>query len=136
MKLFLCASKYNYHKIPPIAKQLRKMGHILTMPNKYRDPFLEERVKAESKEKHIQVKRKFLKLQVKKVLRNDAVLILNFEKNGQMNYLGGSTFLEMYEAFKAKKKLFLYNPIPEGMLRDEITAFNPLVINGNLDLVK
>ena len=66
----------------------------------------------------------------------DAVLTLNFDKNGKPNYIGGATFLELYEAFMKGKKIYMYNPIPEGMLYDEIAGFSPIIINGNLDLVK
>ena len=34
------------------------------------------------------------------------------------------------------KKIYLYNDIPEGMLYDEISGFSPIVINGDLNLVK
>ncbi len=30
----------------------------------------------------------------------DAVLTLNFEKNGKKNYIDVATFIEIYEAFK------------------------------------
>ena len=66
----------------------------------------------------------------------DAVLTLNFDKNGKKNYVGGSTFLELYEAFMENKKIYLWNEIPEGILFDEISGFAPEIINGNLDLVK
>lgn len=106
------------------------------MPNRYKDPFYEERVKKESREKHIRVKRKYLKIQVKKVEKNDAVLVINCTKGKQKNYIGGSTFLEMYKAFELGKKIFLYNPIPKGNLNDEITAFDPIIINRKLELIK
>lgn len=66
----------------------------------------------------------------------DAVLTLNFDKNGKKNYIGGSTFLELYEAFMNNKKIYLWNEIPEGILFDDISGFAPEIINGNLDLVK
>lgn len=66
----------------------------------------------------------------------DAVLTLNFDKNGKKNYIGGSTFLELYEAFMEGKKIYLWNEVPEGILFDEISGFAPEIINGNLDLVK
>ena len=66
----------------------------------------------------------------------DAVLTLNFDKNGKKNYIGGSTFLELYEAFMKNKKIYLWNEIPEGILFDDISGFAPEIINGNLDLVK
>jgi len=136
LRIFICASKYNYCHIASVAKYLKSKGHKITMPNRYNDPFFEERMKKISREKHIQVKRKYLKMQVKKVAKNDVLLIINMTKGKNKNYIGGSTFLEMYKAFEFGKKIFLYNPIPEGAMHDEITAFNPVVINGNLDLIK
>ena len=72
----------------------------------------------------------------KRIAEMDAVLTLNFDKNGVKNYIGGATFLELYVAFMKNKKIFLYNPIPEGMLYDEIAGFMPTVINGNIELVR
>lgn len=70
----------------------------------------------------------------------DAVLVLNLdkEKNGKVfkNYIGGATFLEMYDAFRLGKKIYLYNDIPDGMLFDEIEGFDPIIINGDLNLIK
>ena len=66
----------------------------------------------------------------------DAVLTLNFDKNEKKNYVGGSIFLELYEAFMEDKKIYLWNEVPEGILFDEISGFAPEIINGNLDLVK
>jgi hypothetical protein len=71
-----------------------------------------------------------------KIRPQDAILVLNFEKNGQANYVGGATFLEVFKAFELGKKIFFYNPLPTGMLHDELLGMNPLVINGNLDLVQ
>ena len=70
-----------------------------------------------------------------RVRQMDAVLALNFDKNGQENYIGGSTFLELYEAFMEGKKIYLWNDIPKGLLYDEISAFSPTVIHGDLDKV-
>ena len=70
------------------------------------------------------------------VIRNmDAVLVLNFDKNGQKNYIGGATFLEIYDAFRLNKKIFFVNQSPEGMLKDELIGFSPIIINDNLDKI-
>lgn len=73
-----------------------------------------------------------LRLQAEKVAANDAVLVLNMEKNGQPNYIGGATFLEIFKAFELGKKIYLFNPVPEGIFRDELLGMNPIVINGDL----
>ena len=74
------------------------------------------------------------------ISKMDAVLVLNLdkEKDGKLyqNYIGGATFLEMYDAFRLGKTIYLYNDIPKGMLFDEIEGFAPVIINGNLDLIQ
>lgn len=76
-----------------------------------------------------------LRLQLEKVAANDAILVLNMEKNGMKNYIGGATFIEIFKAFELGKKIFLYNPIPEGILRDELFGMEPVVINRDLGLI-
>ena len=63
---------------------------------------------------------------------HDAILVLNFEKNEQSNYVGGATFLETAKAFELGKKIFYYNPIPDSIFKDELTAFNPKILDKGL----
>lgn len=135
MKIFIIASKYNYKHIPEIAKVLKKMGHSLTYPNSYRDPFSEDRIRDLSKSEHIKLKQKFFKDQLKKIASVDAVLVINEDKGEQKNYIGGATFLEIYDAWRMKKKIFLINPIPEGILKDELTGFDLKVIYKDLSQI-
>lgn len=136
MKVFICCSKAFYDKIPPIKAKLEKSGHIITLPNSFDNPTRELEMHAKGAKEHSEWKAEMLRLQVQKITSNDAVLVLNFEKNGQPNYIGGATFLEMYKAFELRKKLFLYNNVPTGILRDEILAFNPILISQDLSLVQ
>jgi len=135
MKIFICASKYNYDKVALIKEKLEESGHIITVPNSYDEPMKEEEMKKISPESHQQWKSGMIHLQKEKVMANDAILILNFEKNGQANYIGGATFLEIFRAFDAGKKIFMYNPVSDGILRDEILGMNPNVINGDLNKI-
>ena len=66
----------------------------------------------------------------------DAVLVLNYDKNGQKNYIGGATFLELYDAFRHNKKIFFINDLPEGILKDELIGFNPTIIHDDLTKIK
>lgn len=136
MKIFICTSKHFYHKVPPIMKKLESFGHVVTPPNTYSDPFKEERMKKISKKDHIKWKSKMIRLQEKKVRSNDAVLILNFTKNGQKNYIGGGTFLETFRAFDLNKRIYLWNPIPDNTFKDELTAMQPIILNGDLSKLK
>lgn len=49
-----------------------------------------------------------LRKSIDTISRQDVVLVLNFTKHGTDNYIGGATFLEVYEAFRqGKKNIFL-----------------------------
>ncbi len=111
------------------------MGHAITLPNCYDDPGTEARLKNLGKDEHAEWKAKMITHSLDVIKDTDAVLVLNFEKNGTANYIGGATFLEMYDAFKLRKRIFMYNDIPEGILKDEICGFAPIVVNGRLEKI-
>lgn len=136
MKIFICASKYFYHLIPEIETKLRSMGHNVTFPNCYDTPMLEEIIKKEGEEKHKEFKKSMFKAQEKKVKDNEAILVLNYEKNGQKNYIGGSTFLEIFKAFEFEKRIYFMNPLPDNILRDELIAMSPIVLYGDLTKIR
>lgn len=136
MKVFVICSKKFYDKIPEIQEVIERNGHEVSLPNCYDDPSMEDKYRDLGSEEHAKWKAEMFKHSVGVIEDNDAVLVLNFEKNGMENYIGGATFLEMYDAFKMNKRIFLYNDIPEGILKDEIIGFNPVVINGDLNMVE
>lgn len=136
MRIFIICSKAFYPNIPPIKEKLENMGHEVVLPNSYDTPNAEQESWDLGPKAHAEFKAKMFKLSAERMDSMDAVLTLNFDKNGKKNYIGGATFLELYEAFMRNKKIFLYNDIPEGMLYDEIAGFAPTIIHGNLDLVK
>lgn len=136
MKILIICSKAFYHKIPPIKEKLEKMGHTISLPNSYDCPNAEKESWDLGKEEHAKFKERMFHQSKDTIEKMDAVLTLNFEKHGQANYIGGATFLELYEAFMMHKKIYLYNPIPQGILYDEISGFSPIVINGNIELIK
>lgn len=136
MKILIICSKAFYDRIEPIKKKLEDMGHIIELPNSYDNPGAEKEAWDLGNEAHSEFKKRMFKMSAERIATMDAVLTLNFDKNGKKNYIGGATFLELYEAFMKGKKIYMYNLIPEGMLYDEIPGFSPIVINGNLDLVK
>lgn len=136
MKILIICSKAFYDRIEPIKQKLEEMGHTIELPNSYYEPDAEKKAWDLGNEAHSEFKQRMLKMSAERIATMDAVLTLNFDKNGKKNYIGGATFLELYEAFMQNKKIYLYNDIPEGMLYDEIAGFLPVVINGDLDLVK
>jgi len=136
MKIFVICSKKFFDRIPAIQQKLEDMGHVLTFPNTYPATDIEDKYRQLSKEEIKKWRREMFKMSLESVGKNEAVLVLNFEKDGVKNYIGGSTFMEMYDAYRMGKKIFLYNEIPEGILADEIEGFEPIVINGDLNRIK
>ena len=67
----------------------------------------------------------------------DAILVMNFEKGGVENYIGGNTLIEIGFAHVLGQKIFLLNPIPKTpYCKSEIEALRPIVIDGDLKLIK
>lgn len=66
----------------------------------------------------------------------DAVLVMNFDKYGVENYIGGNTLMEIGFAHVLNQKIFLYNPIPEiPYYKSELEAVKPVIINGDLSRI-
>jgi len=134
-KILIICSKNFYGMIASIKDVLDNKYEIF-LPNCYDNPNTEFEMKEFGIEKHREFKAKMFKQSENTIKEMDAVLVLNMdkEKDGIIykNYIGGATFLEMYDAFRNNKKIYLYNDIPEGMLYDEIVGFGVKVINGDL----
>lgn len=139
MKILIICSKKFYFMINGIKEKLEKEGNEVFLPNCYDDPQTEERFWQQGKEAHRQFKARMYKQSENVISGVDAVLVLNYDKDKDgiiyPNYIGGATFLEMYDAFRLGKQIYLMNDIPKGILYDEIAGFNPTVIRGDLSLV-
>ena len=69
----------------------------------------------------------------RKIQESDAVLVLNYSRNGIENYVGGNSFLEMGFAHVLGKLIFLLHAVPETpSVREEIEAMQPVILHGEL----
>lgn len=136
MKIFLCCSKAHYPYIPPIKEQLESLWHTIILPNSYYEPTKEQDVRSIGTQEHRDWKASMLRLSIEKISDTDAMLVINMEKNGQQNYIGWATFLEVFKAWELGKKIFFYNPLPTGMLYDELCAIDPVIVYWDVGLVQ
>ncbi|MBU2577054.1 MAG: hypothetical protein KKF50_05005 [Nanoarchaeota archaeon] len=136
MKIFIACSKHFYSEIEHVARILQGAGHEVSYPNSYGDPFAEERLKNLGAEDHVKWRSMMMWIDEDNIDPQDAILVLNFEKKGIPNYIGGATFLEIYIAWKMGKKIFFYNPLPNCSFTDELKGISPMIINGNLGLIR
>ncbi len=68
------------------------------------------------------------------VSRGDAILVLNDEKHGVKNYIGGNVLMEMALAFWLKKPIFILGEYPEGSaLEEEIKGMLPILLHGDIN---
>lgn len=134
MKILLICSKSFYDKLHYYKKALEDIGHEVYMPNCWNAPETEAKFRG-TPEHHI-FKSKMFRQSEKTIEKIDAVLVLNFNKNGQENYIGGATFLEIYDAFRMNKKIYFINNIPDNILKDELIGFNPIIIGDNFSKIQ
>jgi len=65
--------------------------------------------------------------------KSDAILVLNYEKHGVTNYIGGNVLMEMAIAFYLKKPIFILNEQPsESTFLEEIIGLAPIFLHGNV----
>ena len=138
--MIICSSNF-YDRIPSI-KDILEKKYDLIMPNGYGEEENDKEYSNMTDEEYMAFFKEMFHMSRNKIKDVDACLVLNFDKNKRgttyYNYIGASTFLEMYEAFMGDKKIYLYNDLPDknNMLYDEIRGFNPVILNGDLDKIK
>lgn len=84
------------------------------------------------------IKYNLIKGYYNEIKKSDAILVINKEKNGIKNYIGGNAFLEMGFAYILGKPIYILNPIPKEItfFYQEIIAMQPIIIRGNLNQIK
>ncbi|MBI2042843.1 hypothetical protein HYT25_00450 [Candidatus Pacearchaeota archaeon] len=147
MKITICGSIAFYDEMEKIKSKLEEMGHETELPlGKIRD---ENGNIISSQEYYVlrqdtsnpnswlwQRKQEAIIEHFRKIERGDAILITNYYKNGVENYIGGNTLMEMGLALHFNKRIYLLNPVPELSYKEEILAMQPIILGGNLSLIK
>lgn len=83
----------------------------------------------------VKIEYDYIRYHYNEILNSEGILVLNFDKNGIKNYIGGNTLMELGQAYVNDKKIFLLNPVPEMQYKDEILAVEPVIINGDLSKI-
>ncbi|MEK7173034.1 MAG: hypothetical protein AAB723_00670 [Patescibacteria group bacterium] len=139
MKIVICASISFTNKIKEVAKALSARGHIVEIPFGAQriisgeltlEQFLNK--KQASGDSALKIQNNLIKRYYEIIKNADAILVINIDKKGIVNYIGGNTLIEIAFAHVLDKKIFLLNPIPEISYKDEIIAMQPIILNGDL----
>ncbi|MBU1255432.1 MAG: hypothetical protein ABII95_02875 [Patescibacteria group bacterium] len=137
MKIGIIGSMQFTEKMIEVRDQLYKLGHEAFMTDLH-DKFIG---KSDEEKEKIKIHQKNNLDAIGEFWRAmqgaDAVLVLNFDKHGIKNYIGGNTLMEIGFAYVLNQKIFLWNPIPEiPYYKSEIEAVKPVIINRDLSLIK
>lgn len=78
----------------------------------------------------------YLRVHYKHICESDAILVVNNEKNGVRNYIGGNVLIEMGQAYVNNKTIFLLNGLPRDMAYSaEIESMDPVCLQGDLNKI-
>lgn len=137
MKIIICCSITAADEVFDIKKKLEAAGHEVEIPEGVKNARLRARTEVSADEKAEDKRRgNLIQGYFNKMKKYDAVLVVNPEKRGVKGYIGGNTLIEMAFAHVLGKKLFAIYPLPEMAYSAEILAMQPLVINGDLSLIR
>lgn len=140
MRITLCGSVKFADKFVENYKKLKEMGHEPMMHEKMfgiADGTAAAIIDGIEKD-HGKLKRQegFIKWWHDCIKSGDAILVLNYDKNGIENYIGGNTLMEIGFAHVNGKKVFLLNPIPKNVsYTAEIEAMADVILNGDLSKI-
>lgn len=137
MKIGIIGSMQFTEKMMEIRDKIRELGHDAYMTS-LADPFVgktdgeKEKIKIDQKN-NMDAIREFWHL----MQDGDAVLVLNLDKHGIKNYIGGNTLMEIGFAHVLDQKVFLWNPIPDiSYYKTEIEAIKPIILNRDLNKIE
>lgn len=137
MKITICGSMSFAKEMLEIQKVLGERGHNCYLPEQvleYANNKVEKVGGSEGAKRKIE--HDLIRKHHKLIDDSDAILVLNYKKGDVANYIGGNAFLEMGFAYILDKKIYLLNKIPEiSMIKQEIEAMQPIILNGDLSKV-
>lgn len=141
MKIVICGSSTFKEKMLEYRDKLRNLGHEPIVHHHYEayvagtDESVKAIVRRVESGEHAAIKKEqgYIKWYHQAILDSDAILVLNFDKNGIKNYIGGNTLMEIGFAYVNNKKVFLLHPVPQGVAYvDEIEAMVDNILQDNL----
>lgn len=140
----ICASASNYEKAVAVESTLLEIGYRVVLPMtaekmKQSGDFDLAKVKTWLNDPKDYHKRTLLvETHFKEIEKGDIVLVANFEKHGDKNYIGPNVLMEMGLAFHYKKPIVILNDVPnKSPFVEEILSMQPVILRGKLkDLPK
>lgn len=132
----ICASASFYRHVVEIQEELEKMGYRVLIP------FTAEKMKQaqnynlqgfKPKPEEVEWKSQLMHAHFDKVEEGDICFVVNDDKHGIKNYIGGNVLMEMTLAFRARKPIVILNDIPkESSFYEELMGMQPIILHGDI----
>ena len=142
-KIVICTSASFYKDALKIEKELKKLGLKVAAPltakvmekaGNFDISFYKTWFK---NPKDYNRKAFLMRNHFNKVVKADAMLVVNLEKNGVEGYIGGNTLMEMAIGFYLRKPIFILNKISGGCLfYEEILGMKPIFLHSDLTKIR
>ena len=135
----ICSSAAFYKQVVELKNQLEQAGYVVFVPH----VALEMEKTGDYEVEHYKTwfgnaddyykKAELMHAHFDKVVSGDVTLVVNNEKRGVANYIGGNVLMEMALAFHLHKPIFLLNEIPEASaFEEEIKGMGAIPLHGNV----
>lgn len=136
MRIGIVGSMHLTEKMMEVQEELIRLGHDAYLSG-LAAPFVG---KTDEEKERIKIFQKHNNDAIREFwghMRNgQAILVLNLERHGIPNYIGGNTLMEIGFAHVLHQKIYLMNPIPDiPYYKTEIEAVQPNVIFGDLSKI-
>lgn len=136
MKIQICGSMTFAKEMKAAKKKLEEKGHSVTVPTNT-DQHVEDPLFADNLKDNLVhcIENNTIKENFNLVANADAIVVVNYPKNGIDGYIGTSTLMEIGLAHYLGKKIFLLHSIPHfDSVRwaHEVSIINPIILHGNL----
>lgn len=135
----ICSSLNFYRQVVQVQNEIESLGYECIIPAsvelmKKSSDFDVSHYKTWFSEKNDYPKKKALMLgHFDEIKKSNAILVLNYDKNGKSNYIGGNVLIEMGIALFLRKPIFILNGMPnESPFLEEILGMSPIALNGKI----
>jgi hypothetical protein len=141
MRIAICGSMRFAKEMMETKKKLESMGHHAEIPSdtqKFIDDPSFTTDNHEENYKHA-LETDVMRECFNKIPKSDAILVLNYTKNGVPGHIGANTLIEIGLAYHFKKKIFLLNNPPDVRKEKsthEVLIMQPIVLDGDLGRIQ
>lgn len=142
MKVVVCGSVESVAKNLAVVEGLKQLGHEVEIPRTVQmilagevslAKFTADKEAAGDLKYREMAEEDLIIRYYRLIEKAEAILVINVDKRGIKNYVGGNAFLEVGFAYVLGKKIFFLNDIPEiPYYRDELRAMKPIILRGDL----